>query len=588
MNLLGEFREETVRRFARVMSPTGLGGIRDEYVTRGYSQASPAEARRKVTVLGYYDSGNIRGQITGFKSVFTADEYEQVSNVPIVGWYPPLPEIISAADEIDTTDPHIANLHEAAAFNPSLLERIASSICPDEATLERRVRSELPDIVLVNQTTIERSRRVLARLKEQHGFRIVAFDDTPIDERRVHLDAIMPTRQYYDLLENPLVDRALAWAPCIAPPEALVAYADITRDYGRSKDYLGKVLGDLIPGVDVAAVLRRLDSEIGSMSMLTRTTHAGITGGGVGRVTFEHSGKSYVFKLDRDDLAAYKDLHTSNLIYAMADTNRYARQLARRKPRPLGNHVIFYEGFYMTLHEDRTGMVVQADADDLTYMEPALRKDLPFELVDHLYITALFHVVMTPLVLHEGNNSRLARSGNIPTNLPREELTARFQHMPNTHEEIAHELDTFLRGYEDRCAWIHEAEKQRDTAGHYDNKPEHYQSGNHFDNGCVKLGFEVDDLARALMGLPGLFTNPSGFRDAVDAYVVMRKQMDEMYTPQRELMSLVWEQAGNNALRNAGWALRCRDTLRQFGTFWQTAGAVYTQRADALRLFVDS
>ncbi|MBW2981702.1 hypothetical protein KY343_02370 [Candidatus Woesearchaeota archaeon] len=325
-------------------------------------------------------------------------------------------------------------------------------------------------------------------------------------------------------------------------------------------------------------VAELVDKKIEDLETITLDSISGKSGGGVGR--FDDNGRDCVFKVEKDFLAAYKSAKTADLIHERAKTDNLAARLARRIPKPIFSEPIQREGYWVTFSEDVSNKVVVYDSEDLKVMGPELEKGLDPNLVENLYTIALYHevvgnIVREQLAIQDPRKilaaKIIAAPGNVKTYLSKEEILDRFKQDKDIYSQIEKELGKLLRNYEPTVAELAELEKKGRTLGHYDNKPDNNLNGYLLDLGCTKLGFEIDDLARALMDRPDIVGNRRLFNNYLGCYASMRQKLNADYYPTEGFSRHVLNQTKINAIRNAGWALNSEENRSKFASFYEVA-----------------
>lgn len=337
-----------------------------------------------------------------------------------------------------------------------------------------------------------------------------------------------------------------------------------------------------LPEEVALALMQAVDREIRGVDRFSQSTMTGIMGGGgVGRFQFKHEGKSYWFKIDREDVPAFKSSVIPSLIYDWARRgNPLAKSLARLTPRPLNFLPVIKNGYYVTFSEDVTSRVVNYTPQDFAILKPEFdRNELEPALISRIYTTALYHEIMTEIA---GDfTDELIRMEVFPTNLSREmlidRLGSRFTEVRSLFERSA------ARGYEENVHRLLEHEARRTTLGIYDNKPENYVGSCFVDFGISKQGDEIDDLSRLVLGRTDVIKNPQLFDQYLDAYVRIRQMIQQQYrgevtystTP--GLKQLVRKQLEFDTWRNMGWALKAHHSEEEFNRLYLCAEALANQ-----------
>ncbi len=356
------------------------------------------------------------------------------------------------------------------------------------------------------------------------------------------------------------------------------------------KDSLYDRLSKHFPEKVVDSLLQTLDGNIQNLELITLQTMAGRNGGGVGRVhvkeeiqgemPFSFEGTRYVFKIDGDFTTAYKSTAAPYAIHERAQTDTLARKLAKRIPKALFPVPESRNGLHVTLMEDMDNKYLTHDTLDWAIMESSVHDGIEMDIVNTIYTTALFHEVMGDIYKDEKEMESMqiiANPGILPVNLREEELKQRFKANKEVYKQVKTKLYRMLQGYDQSRAELLEHELSGRTVAIGDNKKENEVNGHPVDFGSVRLGDEVEDLARALMHRPDICANGQAFKNIVGSYVSMRQKIQLMfkgeitYEADPSLYKHVREQTRLSAIRNAGWALRSPTTRYEFKGFWETA-----------------
>jgi len=332
---------------------------------------------------------------------------------------------------------------------------------------------------------------------------------------------------------------------------------------------------------DIPEKLRKLlievvDEEILGIELITLSTMAGFYGGGVGRVSLPEERRSYVFKVETNEKAAYKSSQIPAKVFERAETDEMAKELSGRIPRPLFSTPAKRKGFYVTLAEDVSGKGIQASSKYLKIMALEFGKELKQDMLDKLYTTALYHEVVTEIC--EGDEEEIIKIETFPTNIHLEQLKARFgTRLP----EVKHIFDKLESRYDNEVAELLAHQRGSNTQAIGDNKKENYVNNLLVDFGLSKQGDEIDDLARLFMDNIDICSSKELLEAYVDSYVAIRQGIQKYfrgyadYAPNATyLKQLVIKQTGIDAVRNAGWAVMTDRSASELSNYCNCADAV--------------
>jgi hypothetical protein len=311
-----------------------------------------------------------------------------------------------------------------------------------------------------------------------------------------------------------------------------------------------------IPDHCVEPLVNAIDQEIRGLELITTSTLSGVRGGAVGRINL--SGDSYVFKVQTDEEMANKDAKVPALIHERAKGDLLFAQLAKRIPTPILSKPVQHGGYWVTLAEDVEEKVVIYDQIDQSIVRPELNKGLNPELIEALYVSALFHEAMIDVNDQEINNSSIS-TFSTPDKMECR-LGIKMLYATDLFEGI------LKPAYISWAKELQEYEASSRTMTLNDNRQENYVGANgvgkyFVDFGNAKRGSEVIDVVKPLLLSAEMLKDPALLGEYVQSYIQMRQAIqftfrgeNVSYHPDaRDLTNLSYKAGVLEGMKLAGW-----------------------------------